>query len=440
MRALTTSSQWLDFLKSSAGDGNLVPGAAEENLVAVEAKLKVTLPPSYRAFLSASNGLKNVSRAVPVLKSAEKIRWFKREHRDWVAAYTAPMQGMDLPLPAEQEYFDYTSESSGAFDIQHLAQTLCISEVGDSAVLLLNPMVVWPDGEWEAWFFADWVPGAIRYRSFAEWMRSEAAERRNEPYQPVQAPGELPTVYRDGPAKENRRIRPREEVLTLDEVRARLRSKTRSRRVKAVQYLCRMGGPDAIAILLDLLRNNHDFHVRCDAAESLGKLRAPEAIEPLIAQTVEYTHVTDSAIRALGYFNDERSAQCLLKLVEANVLSVGVAAYALAARKDARGTKPLVDILLSKDPKDQHTGRIAGRYIAHFEEAGFSALEPLMASDDDEVRERAFLGISDVAMLSKSKELRRNACQLMEQCFAREKPGRLHRWMAISIELAGKKN
>jgi hypothetical protein len=79
----------------------------------------------------------------------ENIQWFKKEHRDWVQAYVDPMQGIDVPLPAEQTYFNYGHEDSGSFDAKHLAHTLCISEMGDEAVLLLNPMVIWCDGEWE---------------------------------------------------------------------------------------------------------------------------------------------------------------------------------------------------------------------------------------------------------------------------------------------------
>jgi hypothetical protein len=29
------------------------------------------------------------------------------------------------------------------------------------------------DGEWEAWFFANWLPGATRYRSFQGMMEPE---------------------------------------------------------------------------------------------------------------------------------------------------------------------------------------------------------------------------------------------------------------------------
>ena len=48
-----------------------------------------------------------------------------------------------------------------------------ISDESDSAIYLLNPEVVTAEGEWEAWLFANWLPGASRYRSFAELMEAE---------------------------------------------------------------------------------------------------------------------------------------------------------------------------------------------------------------------------------------------------------------------------
>lgn len=44
---------------------------------------------------------------------------------------------------------------------------------GDSAIYLLNPETVTPDGEWEAWLFANCLPGAQPNRSFAESMQAE---------------------------------------------------------------------------------------------------------------------------------------------------------------------------------------------------------------------------------------------------------------------------
>ena len=55
----------------------------------------------------------------------------------------------------------------------NLASCLQISDVGDSAVVLLNPDAVSPDGEWQTYFFASWIPGARGYRSFREFMEEE---------------------------------------------------------------------------------------------------------------------------------------------------------------------------------------------------------------------------------------------------------------------------
>lgn len=56
----------------------------------------------------------------------------------------------------------------------HSLSRSILSDRGDAAILLLNPEVVFEDGEWEAWYFATWLPGAMRFRSFADLMRYEA--------------------------------------------------------------------------------------------------------------------------------------------------------------------------------------------------------------------------------------------------------------------------
>src|SRR5690606_3968544 len=53
-------------------------------------------------------------------------------------------------------------------DFRPLASTLQLSDKGDAAILLLQPERVGPDGEWEAWFMASWIPGAYRFPSFWE--------------------------------------------------------------------------------------------------------------------------------------------------------------------------------------------------------------------------------------------------------------------------------
>ena len=65
------------------------------------------------------------------------------------------------------------TQDSVRFRVEYLESALEISDIGDSAIFLLNPKVLTPDGEWEAWFFGNWLPGANRYRSFAELMEDE---------------------------------------------------------------------------------------------------------------------------------------------------------------------------------------------------------------------------------------------------------------------------
>lgn len=441
---LQTAGEWNEFLRSFAaaigGEWPGSPALSEEHLLSVENRLKIKLPPSYRAFLLVSNGWRRASREVPVLRPVEKIEWFKKEHRDWVQAYVDPMQGMGALLPAEQDYFNYGGEKSSDFEPKHLAHALCISEIGDDAVLLLNPMVIWPDGEWEAWLFANWIPGAIRYRSFADWMRHEHAGLTDDTFKHSTIPGELPTVYLDGPAKVERRARPRENILAFDAVKKDLASNTRSRRLKAVRQLGRIANEGAVTVLLGLLKSDYDYHVRCEAAEVLGKIHAQQAIEALIAVSTEESHVTSSAVEALGNFNDEVSAQRLLRMVEEDGPSGCVATHALAKRNDSRAVPLLVAKLVSDYPADRHTGNIAGRLIADFQGAGLAALEPLAIDADMEIRRRAIVGLGDLAFAATEKLVKAKAHELLRKSLETETDSELRRLLEVQIEITAKKS
>ena len=345
------------------------------------------------------------------------------------------MQATGAIIPAEQDYFNY---AGGMVDLsaKHLAQTLCISETGDSAVLLLNPMVIWPDGEWEkARLFANWLPGASRYRSFADWIRHERAGLTDETFAHSVVPGELPIVYLDGPGKPSRRVRPREEILTFDEALKRLSSKTRSRRIKAVRHLARIGGDRAIQTLAVFLKVDYDYHVRCEAAEMLGGMRAKEAIAPLIEVTAETSYVASTAVQALGNFNDESSARRLLNLIEEDGSSSRSCGQCFG-ENDPRGVPVLVQRVISKEARDQHTGNIAGRYIAQFERAGYQALEPLTSHEEVEIRRRAINGIFDLACLAKEKALKMEARGLLETRLKTESDEALRLNLQVYIAIA----
>ena len=83
------------------------------------------------------------------------------------------MQGDPEPVP-EKAYLVYgEAQDPSLVRIEDLQACLVIGMGADESFYLLNPRVVDRGGEWEAWFFAAWLPGAMRYRSFGELMQAE---------------------------------------------------------------------------------------------------------------------------------------------------------------------------------------------------------------------------------------------------------------------------
>jgi hypothetical protein len=92
--------------------------------------------------------------------SVEDIDWFPARNQDWIDILS--------------EFPDAGGEDGDSFPpVAHLRAALEISDVGDVAIYLLNPLVVRPDGEWQAIFMASWLPGARRYPSFWDMMQGE---------------------------------------------------------------------------------------------------------------------------------------------------------------------------------------------------------------------------------------------------------------------------
>ncbi len=123
------------------------PGASEPQIQTLEARIGQPLPPSYRTFLAAANGFEWPSSFIPRMFGADEVDRFHVRNADWAKAYRDT-------YPA-------------------LGACLQVSAVGDAAVILLNPRVVDESGEWETYFFANWIPGARRYRSLHAFLEGE---------------------------------------------------------------------------------------------------------------------------------------------------------------------------------------------------------------------------------------------------------------------------
>lgn len=187
---LTTPAEWLEPLKQISQeilsdpdfiDGNLAemvtpeqrlagwlgaPGASETELRELEQRLKVSLPPSYRLFLQASNGFGPLDYFIWRLRPTQEVDWLVNTDADLVTLWERGIES--IPRVPDEDYFRYDdSQIDGQVRGEYFRGLLMISDWGDAGFLALNPAVQ-HDGEWEAWHFANWMPGADRYRTFAE--------------------------------------------------------------------------------------------------------------------------------------------------------------------------------------------------------------------------------------------------------------------------------
>ncbi|MEB3357086.1 MAG: SMI1/KNR4 family protein [Synechococcales bacterium] len=164
------------------------PGATEEQIAAAESRLVVKLPPSYREFLKISNGWRQTTPFIYRILAIEEVEWFHVRHPDWLASFTQEFSSfrrseyvnnqlngsLSSCSISDAEYFIYGHEQDcSKIRIEYLGTNLEISEKGESSIYLLNPKVIDCRGEWEAWFFGDWLPGADRYSSFQALMEAE---------------------------------------------------------------------------------------------------------------------------------------------------------------------------------------------------------------------------------------------------------------------------
>ena len=150
------------------------PGATEEQITAAEMRLGAPLPPSYREFLKVSNGWLRTGQFIYRIWRVEDTQWFNVRNGDFLNMLERADKYLGKMEVNDEDYFTYGSEQKYVcFRPEYMRSCLEVSEWGDSAIYLLNPTIVTSDGEWEAWFYASWLPGAERYRSFYELMQSE---------------------------------------------------------------------------------------------------------------------------------------------------------------------------------------------------------------------------------------------------------------------------
>jgi len=173
---LTSSGLSQALPEEVTGAGSLgCPGASEAQISQAETRWGIQLPPSYRAFLQASDGwytgMDSGSRFFHIQEVDLFALRFSEVLQAWLTGYQ--MNG-EPPSRSGPEYLVYgETQDPSLVRTEDFQASLVIGMGTDESFYLLNPRVVERSGEWEAWFFAAWLPGAMRNRSFGELMQAE---------------------------------------------------------------------------------------------------------------------------------------------------------------------------------------------------------------------------------------------------------------------------
>lgn len=377
--------------RAAAVDGWLGFAPVDEAAIAAaEARLGVRLPPSYCAFLAVSDGWRDCGPFISRLFSSAEMDWFAVRHQDWIDIWLDDDD--EIPV-SDEEYGRYGEEQdSGAIRVEYLPTMLQVSDVGDAAVILLNPRVIFPDGEWEAWFFANWIPGAYRYRSFWELVvdqlesaRDRLREERGEPN-----PWVHPSL---GVAADD-----------VDGLLAALNRPAWEDQFHAIEALGNLRAPRAVEPLLAILRDRGaDLALRERAAVALGRTRDPRVLPALIdalgAEAISADIFTVGALlgnpASLPCDPDEVAAVSAMSLPE--FLSQLPAALAGVAPPEL-----LAQIVAGLSPEGVAGG--IGDHLAHAVRQGLleygpgalPALEAALERPDPELRRRVQAVISDL--------------------------------------------
>ena len=144
-----------------------LPGASENEILDSERRLGIRLPPSYRSFLLISNGWRPFSSFVECLLPVKEIERFRKADPEDLTMLQECYQEDEI---SNEDYLDYeTPKHIEALRHRYYPECLLIGkgwDGGGGELILLNPQVVSPENEWETIFFANWIPGNRRFRSF----------------------------------------------------------------------------------------------------------------------------------------------------------------------------------------------------------------------------------------------------------------------------------
>ena len=409
--------------------------ATDRQIAQAEKRLGIELPPSYKAFLRVSDGWRNTTPFVDKLLPIREVAWFAADHPSWIDAYGGDNLSPELPT---REYFSYGQEASLWFEPRHLRHTLQISAVGDAEVVLLNPDAVTADGEWEAWFFANWQPSVTRYPSFAALMRRDYAVFRqlllNDkavvlPSGPYAGPA-APDAPRHAAERDWDKFRRACE--TFDGLVARLDSQDDAERGRAA---ARLQGhvrgraqaerrPDLQDTLERHARHGRESVVRQVAVLLLNGIGDEEPTRLLDLELLDDPDASVAywALYGLHWLADARAVGPLCRVLERSDRPdmATTAASILATLGDARAIGPLAGALDAIPDEEQNPRRVAfATALAEFGESGLARLLDAFDDPRPEVRLAVVCVIDSFDDARAKQALRRAVADVDERVRAR---------------------
>ena len=375
--------------------------ATEADIAELEKNLGVILPPSYRAFLLTTNGWRRTTPFISRIRPAAEVNWFRVENEQWAEIYSEDGSNLE-----DTEYYVYGEDGAPDHRAEHVRSLIQISDVEDG-VYLLNPEAVTPDGEWEAWFFANWIPGAKRHPSFAHLMLREyqtfarleiVTESVLQPLPRVPGPG-VPRV----PAE---RLRRRSvKAPSLEALIAGMQSPDSKSRDKATKtFFGKLKGrpraerrPDLIDPLNQLSYSSSDPNVRSACVQAITELAEDgSSPRPLFDALVDPdAGVILSGMFALTYFPDPRALEPLCRFIDSrvNVLFNETAMGELGQMRDERAVPTLTRVLLDTSSTFDQSFGTAAIALGQCGRRGFEVLTKAIGHIDARIRFAAVVGL-----------------------------------------------
>lgn len=157
-------SRWLGY-----------PPATSAAISALEERLQLELPRSYKNFLSVSNGFQLVQPTIGGLYCVDAIERLTVLDSQLIEGFGQGYQVFgEVATVSDSDYLQYDElQDTASFRLESLPSTIVVGGASAQGYYLLNPDIIFENGEWEAWVFANWLPGARRSPSFLDMMLSE---------------------------------------------------------------------------------------------------------------------------------------------------------------------------------------------------------------------------------------------------------------------------